>query len=136
MVWDTIALESRNPGINFAGTWSDSRFDADNLRKSAPLSLSLNIWLREDRRKDIIDKAIICGRSFFVTTRGYFGIGPAEALIGDSVYILCGGPVPHVVRTCKKGDYVLIGECVVPRVMDGEVMDSTRSSDLQRLILR
>jgi hypothetical protein len=75
------------------------------------------------------------GRDVESTTKGYFGIRPAEARVGDSVYILCGGRVPDVVRKRGKEGCVLIGECAVPRVMDGEVMDNSPAKSLETLIL-
>ena len=108
--WDTLAAKSRNPGINFCHRFERLEyFDPENIRKRVPLARSLDIWLGEERRKDILDKAIICGRSFFVTSEGYFGIGPAEMQVGDLIYTLCGGPVPYVIRESGDGNHVLVG---------------------------
>ncbi|KAI1390137.1 heterokaryon incompatibility protein-domain-containing protein [Hypoxylon trugodes] len=65
------------------------------------------------------------GRKFFVTTRGFMGIGPASMEPGDLVVVLLGAVVPFVARkTANEQDrtYILIGECYVHGIMDGELV--------------
>jgi hypothetical protein len=48
-----------------------------------------------------LDKAVetaTSSRRFFVTARGYMGLGPAEMQPGDQVFALAGGSVPFVLR--------------------------------------
>ncbi len=75
-------------------------------------------------------------RKFFVTTNGYFGIGPRDAQAGDEIHILSGTPVPYVLR--KSGDlsraedpedddadspmYSMIGETYMHGIMQGEAL--------------
>ncbi|KAH7319512.1 hypothetical protein BKA65DRAFT_103516 [Rhexocercosporidium sp. MPI-PUGE-AT-0058] len=134
--WDALAAESRNLDINFAGKFSDrlKYYDPENHGRLAPLSVGIDIWLWRERRRDIIDRAIICGRTFFVTSKGYFGIGPGEVRVGDSIYILCGGPVPYVIRK-REGDCTFVGECAIPCVMDGTFMDISESNRLEDLFI-
>jgi hypothetical protein len=50
------------------------------------------------------------GRTFFRTSRGYFGLGPPDSQPDDIVCIFLGGVVPYILRA-KGGDcYVLVGE--------------------------
>lgn len=44
-------------------------------------------------------------QAFFVTEAGYFGIGPPDADIGDEVWIMLCGNVPHVIR--RRGEQAL-----------------------------
>ena len=47
---------------------------------------------------------------------------PLELDLGDKLCVIYGLPVPFVIR--PDGDeYLLVGECYVQGVMDGEVMD-------------
>ncbi|PMD57267.1 uncharacterized protein K444DRAFT_483861, partial [Hyaloscypha bicolor E] len=65
------------------------------------------------------------GRRFFVTKKGYFGIGPAELEEGDEIYILAGGKVPLVLRPLPESQpntFELVGDCYVHGVMDGEAV--------------
>lgn len=60
-------------------------------------------------------------RQFFVTERGYMGLGPPHVEVGDAVCVFPGLQVPMMLR--KKDDYFqLQAECYVHGIMDGEVI--------------
>ena len=63
------------------------------------------------------------GRCFFMTSSGYMGLAPAGTEEGDLVCVLLGCCVPLVLRYTD-GNYVLIGECFVMGLMDGEIFES------------
>ena len=71
------------------------------------------------------------GRRFFVTKKGYFGIGPAELEEGDEIYILAGGKHPFALRPSfgtQPDTFELVGDCYVHGIMDGEaVFDQSRN---------
>ncbi|MCJ1291682.1 hypothetical protein MMC34_003227 [Xylographa carneopallida] len=70
-------------------------------------------------------------RRFFVTKKGYFGIGPAELKEGDEIYILAGGKHPFALRPLlgpHPDTFELVGDCYVHGIMDGEAV-SDRSRD-------
>jgi hypothetical protein len=70
-------------------------------------------------------RAACSGRRFFVTKKGYFGIGPAELEVGDDIYILAGGRAPLVLRPLPESQpntFELVGDCYVHGVMDGEAV--------------
>ncbi|KAJ4234672.1 hypothetical protein NW759_001663 [Fusarium solani] len=60
----------------------------------------------------------------FITESGYFGIGPPDAKIGDEVWVLLCGNVPHVIRRrSEQGlEFEYIGDAYVQSIMDGEVI--------------
>jgi hypothetical protein len=65
------------------------------------------------------------GRRFFVTKKGYFGIGPAELEEGDEIYIIAGGKHPFVLRPLPEPQsytFELVGDCYVHGIMDGEAV--------------
>lgn len=69
-------------------------------------------------------------RRFAVTRRGYFVLGPDALQAGDVVAVLRGGKVPFVLRKVSVGGdgedeerWVLVGECYVHGLMDGEGWD-------------
>jgi hypothetical protein len=78
-------------------------------------------------------KSACLGRRFFVSKKGYFGVGPAELEEGDEIYILAGGSVPFVLRPSPESQpntFELVGDCYVHGVMDGEaVTERTQRSD-------
>jgi len=60
-------------------------------------------------------------RRFFVTEKGYMGLGPSSMEEGDIVYVLSGGQVPFIVRpTILAEGLSLVGESYVHGIMDGE----------------
>ncbi|KAH7216183.1 hypothetical protein DER44DRAFT_857116 [Fusarium oxysporum] len=62
-------------------------------------------------------------RSLFITYRGYMGLAPWNAQIGDKVAILRGGETPFILRNVKgTEDFSLVGEAFVYGLMAGEGM--------------
>jgi hypothetical protein len=69
-------------------------------------------------------------RRVFCTQKGYYGLGPTFAEAGDIVCVLFGGRTPYCVR--QVGDrYILIGECYVHGLMNGEAMDLMGQGELE-----
>lgn len=65
----------------------------------------------------------LIGRRMITTTVGYLGLAPEEVQEHDVVAILYGCNFPVVLR--PHGDsYLLIGECYVDGIMDGEIMEA------------
>ena len=62
---------------------------------------------------------------FFHTAGGYLGLGPPAALPGDLVCVLSGYTMPLVLRRVSAG-YVLVGQCHVLGLMDGEGVQPIR----------
>jgi hypothetical protein len=59
---------------------------------------------------------------------------PVEAKVGDYVCIIPGCAVPFIVREDDE-KYVLIGECYIHGIMDGEAMDMEEYK-IQDIILK
>lgn len=66
------------------------------------------------------------GRRFFITKKGYFGLGPQKAEPGDRIAVMLGTGVPFVLRRCStaegKRGWKIMGECYVHGIMQGEVI--------------
>jgi hypothetical protein len=66
------------------------------------------------------------GRKFFITKKGYLGLGPKMAEPGDRIAIIHGSGVPFVLRRSAdksgKRAWQIVGECYVHGIMDGEVI--------------
>ncbi|KAF9889455.1 hypothetical protein FE257_007357 [Aspergillus nanangensis] len=67
-------------------------------------------WARNRRRR-------LCA-----TVNGRFGWAPETAQEGDLICIFHGAKVPHVLRPCGDGNYILLGEGYLHRMMYGEVL--------------
>jgi hypothetical protein len=54
-----------------------------------------------DVQVSLIDRSIVSAtknRRFFITTKGYVGLGPADTKPGDDLYLLKGGRTPFILR--------------------------------------
>lgn len=60
-------------------------------------------------------------RTFFISGKGYMGMGPMGMNEGDIICVVLGCNVPLVLRK-ERNHYLLVGECFVWGLMDGEVM--------------
>ncbi|KAL2204526.1 hypothetical protein CC79DRAFT_1400690 [Sarocladium strictum] len=89
----------------------------DRLRGHPPV---VPLWPKMQSDFDLEKYAL--GRLFFITQRGYFGIGPAEAKPGDQVVVFPGAQVPMILRRVRPGKYKVIGESYVSGIMKEEVM--------------
>ncbi|KAI0890637.1 uncharacterized protein GGS22DRAFT_151462 [Annulohypoxylon maeteangense] len=71
------------------------------------------------------------GRKFFMTKRGFIGIGPACMKSGDLVVVILGVPVPFIVRRTEDQEsqkYILLGECYVDGIMEGELVQTQQKA--------
>jgi hypothetical protein len=69
-------------------------------------------------------------RSFFITRKGYFGIGSEFLQAGDLLFIPFGSKTPLAIRQ-KGASYWLVGECYVHGIMSGEAMDEFEAGKLK-----
>ena len=75
------------------------------------------------------------GRKFFVTEKGYIGLGPGDAKPGDIVSIFLGGEVPFIIRKKNGGEFCFVGESYVHGLMDGSVLQGRYEHKLKDILL-
>ena len=73
--------------------------------------------------------SMIQNQTFFITQKGYIGIGPWNTREGDTAWILRGGRLPFILRPLEgvgssSSDYIFIGDTHVEGVMFGELLRS------------
>jgi len=61
-------------------------------------------------------------RTFFISKKGYMGIGPQALEEVNATCILLGCNVPLLLRE-KEDNHLLVGECFVWGLVDGEAFD-------------
>ena len=69
---------------------------------------------------------ISSGRRIGQTSKGYMGLVPAAARLGDRIVLIFGGSVLYVLRPREgllASQYEFVGECYIHGLMDGEVLD-------------
>ena len=79
------------------------------FRESAPFGHACELQIRKRR---------LC-----ITRRGFIGLVPGWASKGDNICVVLGAAVPFVTRRLQNGNDMLIGECYVHGLMDGEALD-------------
>ena len=68
-------------------------------------------------------------RRFFVTAGGYFGVGPRETQVGDTVLILQNHAAP-VVAFSGLQQWKIVGECYIYGIMKGEAFNRELSQPI------
>jgi len=110
------------PGSN---TWIDWEDDADIFR---------------GRRcsNDFMSKTVhLCtNRSFFVTQRGFLGLGPKLCRPGDMVFVSPGCHIPLILRGDPAGHFILVGDAFVYGIMMGEVVDQLTEGLMVNVVLK
>jgi hypothetical protein len=74
-------------------------------------------------------------RTFFITKSGYMGIGPMPLEVGDTICVVLGCKVPLLLRKYED-HYILVGECFVWGLMDGEAIRMKRKGEYRFDIFR
>ncbi|KAE9366699.1 HET-domain-containing protein [Stipitochalara longipes BDJ] len=101
-----------------------------------------SLWAQIPEYKRIIyDRAVQMAtvqRKFFITRKGFMGIGPPATSSGDRIVVLFGGDVPFLLREHVNSTatgippeepnplWKLIGDCYLHGIMDGEAMHQTK----------
>ena len=67
----------------------------------------------------------------FITTNGRIGVGSTSMKKGDSIVVLFGAGTPYILRR-RKMQWLLIGDCYVDGLMDGQSIDRWRAGELQK----
>ncbi|CAN9214094.1 unnamed protein product [Alternaria alternata] len=62
------------------------------------------------------------GASLIELDNGYLGFGPSTARPGDCLVVLLGCYAPMILRPQENGAYIVIGQCYVQGLMDGEAL--------------
>ncbi|CAJ0538608.1 Ff.00g066370.m01.CDS01 [Fusarium sp. VM40] len=90
-----------------------------------------------DLLKGLVNFVLSCSVSvdlnFFVTDKGYMGVGPRCMEPKDKVCILFGGSTPYIIRPTSHSEdsYLYLGPAYVHGIMDGEVIDAWEGQDLE-----
>jgi hypothetical protein len=68
-------------------------------------------------------------RSFFISSKGYMGLGPLGTQTGDEICVLLGCNQPLLIR--RVGDrHLVVGRCYVYGMMYGEMIDELEAGRL------
>lgn len=110
-MWDTYELGLREKGVPMLELTQRTRPEPMHVPLAA-IHYQQAFWSTcHDRR-------------FCVTKKGYFGIVPQQAKVGDVISIFAGAELPFVLRSREDAQsYEVIGRCYIHGVSDGEVWE-------------
>lgn len=92
----------------------DWRGDFDGFKCFTPDERTTEIYF------DLATKTL-SGRAFFLTEKGYLGIGPNDMQENDTVAVFHGGRTPFIIRpSSTKKEFHLVGDCYIHGLMRGE----------------
>lgn len=126
-IWRTLITDiwnKRHPAPDYVETfflnWLAKASLQDKVRRS------LDLEKEPEHRKEeifmIVLRDVGMDRKFVVTEKGYFGLAPPTAKVGDAVMLVAGMYVPFTFRKHLAGEnaWLLVGETYVHGIMDGE----------------
>ncbi|QDS68455.1 hypothetical protein FKW77_010822 [Venturia effusa] len=110
-------FRERQPSAEYFPTWQSSR------------KTVLEILSTKGKYKKSFDRISLNGvnnygrgRCFFTTEDGTMGWAPKAARAGDIVCVILGCAVPFVLRKTTEARYLVVGECYMDGIMDGELI--------------
>lgn len=132
---DTISM--RTGGPNESGDQAKSFFDlflsTTSLQDVSTTLLSMSASESYVGTLMTVILSKLAQRTLFMTSAGYFGLGPRTLRAGDRVVILDGGMTPFVLRQSDQSEqWKMVGDCYLNSWMDGEyfgheVVDATHN---------
>jgi len=114
--WRTITLDSKvikyHEGLTLQDNPRDRRRRLDMVDpRVPPQSLESENKLVEALEEQAAwEEGFQCSRRFFMTKKGYMGIGPNRCSNGDIVCVLLGGELPCVLRPVTNERYKMVGQ--------------------------
>jgi hypothetical protein len=103
-----------------------SHLDATDAERLGAQLSQTEEFLSQMMNAKLLCDSMTTPRRFCVTKRGYFGVVPKAAEIGDKVVVFYGGNVPFLLRPSTKGSsqsvYQLVGECYLHGCMQGQAL--------------
>jgi len=94
----------------------------------------IRLWRFELAVRD----ALLNRQFFFITSDSRMGLGLDDVREGDLIALFLGAQVPFVVREVASDVYILVGECYVHGIMDGEAMQDAAKwhASLRNIVLK
>lgn len=103
-------------------------------RQSDPEAVVMSPGEKRDARyfKSMLQD--LCNASIFLTRDGRIGVAPQGVLIevGDVCCIIFGATVPFLLTPAREGRHMLISDCYIHGVMNGEIIQQFAESDLSK----
>ena len=108
-------------------------------------------WTFFDPWQDMAFAALVkgasFGRRFMITERGFMGLAPAPASVGDMVCVVEGSQTPLVLAkvghyefhnpdTPNLIDWHFVGDCYLHGIMDGEAWQNTEEGEHESFLIR
>ena len=119
-----------NPWANINGRKEIPKLSHLIFGAKGPASVPMN------HRQSYVARSrqLMAGMRCFHTEKGYIGLGPLDTEVGDVVCVLEGHKAPVLLRR-RDSHYVLVGDCDVVGIMNGEILDAVKRRDAEITII-
>jgi hypothetical protein len=133
--WRTLVAD-RGPNGTMAPSWYARafRYCLQHLTPTGDINTNRLISLQENESSLGVSflnrvQGVIWNRKFLVSKKnGWFGLGPMATTETDIICVLYGCSVPVILRPMEteggKKYFLLVGECYVHGIMDGEIIEA------------
>jgi hypothetical protein len=133
--WRTLVAD-RGPNGTITPSWYARafRYCLQHLTPTGDINTNRLISLQEDESSLGVSflnrvQSVIWNRKFLVSKEnGWFGLGPMATVETDIICVLYGCSVPVILRPMRTEDgkeyFLLVGECYVHGIMDGEIIEA------------
>ena len=133
--WRTLVAD-RGPNGTMAPSWYARafRYCLQHLTATGDINTNRLISSEEDESSLVVSflnrvQGVIWNRKFLVSEKnGWFGLGPMATIETDIICVLYGCSVPVILRPMHTEDwepyFLLVGECYVHGIMDGEIIEA------------
>ncbi|KAI1305128.1 heterokaryon incompatibility protein-domain-containing protein [Xylaria venustula] len=127
-----VGQKMHNHLMDLLGSEFERRVGARELSSeelSTNLSKSIKKWFKAHDHKRYPDVArrifkASGHRALYITEKGYMGLAPWNAKVGDVIAVLDGGKTPFLLRQIPTSEmFKLVGETYVRGIMGGEALD-------------
>ncbi|KAI0974681.1 heterokaryon incompatibility protein-domain-containing protein [Xylaria arbuscula] len=124
-----VGQQMHNHFIDLLGSEFERRVAARELSSEELSTKSIKKWFKAHDHKRYPDVArrifkASGHRALYITEKGYMGLGPWNAKVGDVIAVLDGGKTPFLLRQIPTSErFKLVGETYVRGIMGGEALD-------------
>lgn len=123
--WSSVSMDQIVP-------LSYERETSGNVRRSTPEDYREYLNAPHPPKTKAIRTPYLLSFRFFISEKGYIGLGPENLRVGDAIHVFLGGNVPFLLRQAirqgivsgQETKYEYIGNCYVQGIMDGEALYS------------
>jgi hypothetical protein len=119
-----------NKTFRFEGTTLGEALQVEFRSKDDDIFIEVPAYIHIFENLGYINSMLQFNMRLSVTRRGYLGWADARAQAGDRIAILLGCSVPVILRPRAEGGWCLVGDAIIPGLMNGEGLEDINIGEL------